>query len=69
MSAERIQRETASCVKNSGYVTFAVSRAAATAYSPFVPVQSVDNSSGTARGTKLSGVTISQRITLTYEST
>lgn len=69
MAAQNIPRGTACFVQNSGNVTIAVSTAAGTGYSPFVPVESVDNSSGTAGGTAISGVTNPQRIAVTYEST
>lgn len=69
MAAQNIPRGTACFVQNSGNVTIATSTAAPTGYSAFVPVESVDNSSGTAGGTAISGVIEPQRIAVTYEST
>ena len=65
---QNIQRGTACFVQNSGNVTIAVSTAAGTGYSPVVPVESVDKSSGTAGGTARTGVTNPQRIAGTYEA-
>ena len=65
MAAQNIPRGTACFVQNSGNVTIAVSTAAGTGYSPCVPVESVDNSSGTAGGTAIIVVTNPQRIAVT----
>ena len=48
MAEQHMPRGTACFVQNSANVTIAVSTAAGTSYSPFVPVETIEISSGTA---------------------
>ena len=63
------QRRMACFVQHTGNGTVAVRTGAGRGDSPFFPVESVENSSGTAGGTAICGVTNPQRISVTYETT
>ena len=51
----------------SGNITLATTTLAAQGSSPFVPIESVDNSGGSAGDTEMSGVTAPQRVAMTIE--
>ena len=67
-AAQNITRGQA-CFIIAGNITIATSAVAGVGHAPFVPTESVDNSSGSAGGTEMSGITAPQRVALTYEST
>lgn len=56
------------CYMVDGFVTIGTTALAATGVSPFVPIESVDNSGGVAGDTEMSGVTAPQRVALTFET-
>jgi len=56
------------CYMVAGFVTIATAALAATGVSPFVPIESIDNSGGAAGATEMSGVTAPQRVALTFET-
>jgi hypothetical protein len=65
---QNIPRGTACYINGtSGLVTIATGGIADTGASPFVPVESVDNSGGSGGATEMSGVTAPQRVAMTIE--
>jgi hypothetical protein len=66
-AAENIARGVA-CYLVDGDITIGTTALAATGVSPFVPIQSVDNSGGSAGDTEMSGVVAPQRVALTFET-
>lgn len=66
-AAENIARGVASYIVN-GFVTIGTNTLALTGVSPFVPIESVDNSGGAPGDTEMSGVVAPQRIALTFET-
>jgi len=63
---ENISRGQA-CFIVDGFVTIATTTLAEDAPAPFVPIESVDNSGGSAGDTEMSGVTAPQRVALTFD--
>lgn len=57
------------CFIVTGNVTLGTAALNAVGHAPFVPIESIDNSAGTAGGVAISGVTAPQRVAVTYEST
>ena len=66
-AAQNIARGVA-CYMVNGFITIGTTALAATGVSPFVPVESVDNSGGSAGDTEMSGVVAPQRVALTFET-
>lgn len=66
-SVDNISRGEA-CYIVTGNVTKATVALSGIGHAPFVPIESVDNSSGSAGDTEMSGVTPPQRVALTYRS-
>ncbi len=66
-AAENIARGIASYMVN-GFVTIGTTALADAGHSPFVPIESVDNSGGALGDTEMSGVVAPQRIALTLET-
>lgn len=66
-AAQNIPRGTA-CLVESGFVTIANAVGQALGATPFVPIESIDNSNGNAGDTNMSGVTVNQRVALTFET-
>lgn len=66
-AAQNIARGTA-CFLIDGNVTIALAAAAAAGHAPFVPIESVDNSGGSAGDTEMSGVVAPQRVALRVEA-
>ena len=66
-AAENISRGVA-CYLVAGNITIGTTVLAATGVSPFVPIESVDNSGGVAGDTEMSGVVAPQRVALTFET-